>query len=116
MKPMRERGVIILSILLLVLAACGGGATEETSEPVEEEVVVETLDSPAVTTESAINTGTGVTEEPCPECSSTEVKHVFGKSHIGDPWHHAGRRIDEGFRDRLREIKKLNPRNTIDIR
>lgn len=56
------------------------------------------------------------TEEPCPECSSTEVKHVFGKSHIGDPWHHAGRRIDEGFRDRLREIKKLNPRNTIDIR
>ena len=56
------------------------------------------------------------TEEPCPECSSTKVKHIFGKSHIGDPWHPAGRRIDEGFRDRLKEIKKLNPRNTIDIR
>ena len=56
------------------------------------------------------------TEEPCPSCSKTSVSHVFGKSHIGDPWHHAGRRIDDGFRDRLREIKKLNPRNTIDIR
>ena len=63
MRSKRERGVIIFSILLLVLAACGGGATEETSEPVEE-VVVETLDSPAVSTASAINTGTGVTEEP----------------------------------------------------
>ena len=67
MRSKRERGVIIFSILLLVLAACGGGATEETSEPVEEVVVEETLDSPAVTTASAINTGTGVTEEPCPE-------------------------------------------------
>ena len=67
MRSKRERGVIIFSILLLVLGACGGGATEETSEPVEEEVVVETLDSPAVTTASAVNTGTGVTEEPCPE-------------------------------------------------
>jgi putative FmdB family regulatory protein len=56
------------------------------------------------------------TEKPCPSCSKTSVSHVFGKSHIGDPWHHAGRRIDDGFRDRLREIKKLNPRNTIDIR
>ena len=56
------------------------------------------------------------TEEPCPSCSKTSVSHVFGKSHIGDPWHHAGRRIDDGFRDRLREIKKLNPRNAIDIR
>ena len=66
MRSKRERGVIIFSILLLVLAACGGGATEETSEPVEE-VVVETLDSPAVTTAKAIKTGVGVTEEPCPE-------------------------------------------------
>ena len=67
MRSKRERGVIIFSILLLVLGACGGGATEETSEPVEEEVVAETLDSPAVTTAKAINTGIGVTEEPCPE-------------------------------------------------
>ena len=66
MRSKRERGVIIFSILLLVLAACGGGATEETSEPVEE-VVVETLDSPAVTTAKAVKTGKGVTDEPCPE-------------------------------------------------
>ncbi len=56
------------------------------------------------------------TEEPCPECSEIGVKHIFGTYHIGDPWHHAGRRIDSGFKDRLKEIKKLHPRNTIDIR
>ena len=61
MRSKRERGVIIFSILLLVLGACGGGATEETSEPVEE-VVVETLDSPAVTTAKAVKTVTGVTD------------------------------------------------------
>ena len=56
------------------------------------------------------------TEEPCVKCSEIAVKHIFGTSHIGDPWHHAGRRIDAGFKDRLKEIKKLHPRNTIDIR
>ena len=66
MKPSRKHGMIIFSMLLLVLAACGGGATEETSEPVEE-VVVETLDSPAVTTAATVKTGVGVTEEPCPD-------------------------------------------------
>ena len=65
MKPSRKHGMIIFSILLLLLSACGGGATEETSEPAE--VVAESLDSPAVTTASAIKTGTGVTDEPCPE-------------------------------------------------
>ena len=47
---------------------CGGGATEEeaTEDVVEEEVVVETLDSPAVTTAKSVNTDFGVTEEPCP--------------------------------------------------
>ena len=56
------------------------------------------------------------TEEPCPKCSESEVKHIFGTAHIGDPWFHGGRKVDDGFRDRLGEIKKLHPRNTIDIR
>ena len=66
MKPLRKQGIIIFSILALVLAACGGGTTEETAEETTPEVV-ETLDSPAVTTASNVETGVGVTSEPCPE-------------------------------------------------
>ncbi len=66
MKPLRKQGIIIFSILALVLAACGGGTTEETVEEAAPEVV-ETLDSPAVTTASGVETGVGVTSDPCPE-------------------------------------------------
>jgi ABC-type branched-subunit amino acid transport system substrate-binding protein len=66
MKPLRKQGIIIFSILALVLAACGGSTTEETAEETTPEVV-ETLDSPAVTTASSVETGVGVTSEPCPE-------------------------------------------------
>ena len=66
MKPLRKQGIIIFSILALVLAACGGGTTEETVEEAAPEVV-ETLDSPAVTTAAGVKTGVGVTSEPCPE-------------------------------------------------
>ena len=37
------------------------------------------------------------TEEPCVKCSEIAVKHIFGTSHIGDPWHHAGRKVDDWF-------------------
>ena len=66
MKPLRKQGIIIFSILALVLAACGGGTTEETVEEAAPEVV-ETLDSPAVTTAAGVKTGVGITSEPCPE-------------------------------------------------
>ena len=65
MKPLRKQGIIIFSILALVLAACGGGTTEETVEEAAPEVV-ETLDSPAVTTAAGVKTGVGVTSDPCP--------------------------------------------------
>ena len=65
MKSLRKRGIIIFSILSLVMVACGGAAEEEVVEETTPEVV-ESLDSPAVTTASAIKTGTGVTEDPCP--------------------------------------------------
>ena len=41
------------------------------------------------------------TEEPCPKCSESEVKHKIATPHVGDSWHHARRKPDEGFRDRL---------------
>jgi ABC-type branched-subunit amino acid transport system substrate-binding protein len=65
MNSLRKRGIIIFSILSLVMVACGGAAEEEVVEETTPEVV-ESLDSPAVTTASAIKTGTGVTEDPCP--------------------------------------------------
>ena len=67
MKSLRKQGIILFTIFALVLAACGGDAVEE--EVVEETApeVVETLDSPAVTTASTVKTGVGVTTDPCPE-------------------------------------------------
>ena len=67
MKSLRKQGIIIFIAFALVLSACGGDAAEE--EVVVEETtteVVETLDSPAVTTAQTVKTGLGVTEEPCP--------------------------------------------------
>ena len=67
MKSLRKQGIILFTIFALVLAACGGDTVEE--EVVEETApeVVETLDSPAVTTASTVKTGVGVTSDPCPE-------------------------------------------------
>ena len=56
------------------------------------------------------------TQEPCPECSERDVKLQLATPTIGDPWRFAGKRPDEGFRDRLREIKKHHRGNTIDVR
>lgn len=65
MKSLRKQGIILFTILALVLVACGGDAVEEVVESTPE--VVETLDSPAVTTASTVKTGVGITSDPCPE-------------------------------------------------
>ena len=56
------------------------------------------------------------TEQPCrfPTCGG-EVKMVYAKPHIGDPWHHSGKKVDEGFKDSLREIKKPHHGSTINV-
>ena len=56
------------------------------------------------------------TQEPCPECSERDVEQQFATPVIGDPWRFAGKKPDEGFRDRLREIKKHHRGNSIDVR
>jgi len=66
MKSLRKQGIIFFTILALVLVACGGDAAEEVVEEATPEVV-ETLDSPAVTTAQTVKTGVGVTSDPCPE-------------------------------------------------
>ena len=65
MKPLRKQGIILFTVLALVLVACGGAAEETVEETTPE--VVESLESPAVTTASTVDTGVGVTAEPCPE-------------------------------------------------
>ena len=62
---MRKQGIILFTVLALVLVACGGDTAEETVEEATPEVV-ETLDSPAVTTASTVDTGVGITSDPCP--------------------------------------------------
>ena len=56
------------------------------------------------------------TKKPCPisDCDGG-VNMMFAKPFVGDPWHFAGKKIDDGFRDRLREIKSKHLHNTIDI-
>ena len=56
------------------------------------------------------------TQEPCPECSEKDIKLQLASPVVGDPWRFAGKRPDEGFRDRLREIKKHHRGNSIDVR
>ena len=58
----------------------------------------------------------GPTEEPCPNCSESEVKLKLATPIVGDPWRFAGKKPYEGFRDRLREMKKHHRGNTIDVR
>ena len=55
------------------------------------------------------------TEEPCPECSESEVKLKLATPIVGDPWRFAGKKPDEGFRDRLREMKKHHRGNSINV-
>ena len=56
------------------------------------------------------------TEQPCrfPTCGG-EVRMVYAKPYIGDPWHHSGKKVDEGFKDRLREIKSSHRGSTINV-
>ena len=105
---LRKRSLIILSILALIMVMCGGGATEEeATEEVVEEVVVETLDSPAVTTAKSVNTDFGVTEEPCPEAIGnfpTNADQAKGCIYLGilsdytGPYGAAGLPVEIGIR------------------
>ena len=77
MKPLRKQGIILFTVLALVLVACGGAAEETVEETTPE--VVESLDSPAVTTASSVDTGVGVTAEPCPEAIGGVSAIVHGE-------------------------------------
>jgi ABC-type branched-subunit amino acid transport system substrate-binding protein len=68
MKSLRKQGIIIFVMLAMVLTACGGSDTAEETTETTAAPVVESLDSPAVTTAKGVNTdGVSVTDEPCPE-------------------------------------------------
>ena len=56
------------------------------------------------------------TEQPCrfPTCEG-KVNMSFSTPHIGDPWHHAGKKVDEGFKDKLRDIKSRHKHSTINV-
>ena len=54
------------------------------------------------------------TEEPCPECSKSDVTLQLATPYHGDPWRFTGKKPDAAFRDRLKEIKKSHRGSTID--
>ena len=56
------------------------------------------------------------TEKSCPitDCGG-EVRMMYGKQFIGDPWHFAGKKPDEAFKDKLREIKSKHLHSTINV-
>lgn len=58
-------------------------------------------------------------ESPVSECPETEqkcsIKMKFATPFVGDPWHFTGKKPDEGFKDRLREIKKHHRGSTINV-
>lgn len=54
----------------------------------------------------------------CPECGSTEVEMAFGNSSvkIGDPVHLGVKKIDDGFKRLLNNIKKNHPNGGMKLR
>ena len=54
----------------------------------------------------------------CPECGSTEVEMSFGSSSvkIGDPVHLGVKKIDDGFKQLLKNIKKNHPNGGMKLR
>ena len=75
---------------------------EKCSEDFEESLPIARRDEP--------------TKKSCPitDCDGG-VKMMFAKPFVGDPWHHARKKVDDGFKDRLREIKSKHLHSTIDV-
>ena len=85
MKSLRKQGIIIFVMLAMVLTACGGSDTAEETTETTAAPVVESLDSPAVTTAKGVNTdGVSVTDEPCPENAWWCYKYFWeiGRAHV----------------------------------
>lgn len=52
----------------------------------------------------------GKTPEQCQQVESQcEVVMMVAAPHFGDSWHHNGKKVDRGFRDRMIDIKRSHP-------
>ena len=56
------------------------------------------------------------TTKPCPQekCEGS-VKMRYATPYVGDPWHFAGKKIDDGFKDKLKDIKSKHLHSTINV-
>lgn len=58
-------------------------------------------------------------ESPVSECTEIEarceIEMAIALPYVGDPWHFAGKKPDEAFKDRLREIKKSHRGSSINV-
>ena len=56
------------------------------------------------------------TTKPCPqENCEGKVKMSFAIPYVGDPWHFAGKKVDDGFKDKLKDIKSKHLHSTINV-
>ena len=39
----------------------------------------------------------------------------YATPYVGDPWHFAGKKIDDGFKDKLKDIKSKHLHSTINV-
>lgn len=51
--------------------------------------------------------------EPCPNCGEKKVQHTITGTTIVAGVNHVYSKIPDGFRDILKNVKKHNPRSTI---
>jgi putative FmdB family regulatory protein len=56
------------------------------------------------------------TTKPCPQekCEGS-VKMRYATPYVGDPWHFARKKIDDGFKDKLKDIKSKHLHSTINV-
>jgi len=56
------------------------------------------------------------TKKPCPqENCEGKVKMSFAAPYVGDPWHFTKKKIDDGFKDKLNQIKSKHLHSTINV-
>jgi putative FmdB family regulatory protein len=53
------------------------------------------------------------TEEPCPNCSKSNIQFIIGAPHVGDPVAMGAVKLDPKLRRKFEAIRRAHPGSTI---